>query len=337
MTTTSFRVILLSALAALTLSPLALRLAPRFKLLDVPGSLPHKKHDHIVPLAGGFVLLVAVLLASWGVVANTGGSLLPVLLMSSVVFVFGVLDDRFGLSAPLKLAGQGLASVGLLLQGVHVLLFPPTLAWANTAITLVWLVGITNAFNFVDSMDGLAVGLAGLAAGFFMLVTQDSGQVGLSLFAAAVLGACVGVFFFNARPAHYFLGDAGSQWLGFVIASLGILYTPQGFQRSQSWFVPILLVGVPIFDTVLIVFSRLRRGLPWYRANMDHSYHRLVRFGVHAARAVVAMQVMQLLLSCLAFVLLSLPPLWANLAFAGVLVGGLALVLWMDSPVRWGE
>ena len=308
---------------------------PRFKLLDVPGSLPHKQHEHTVPLAGGFVLFIVVLAISWEAIFMPAGQILPVFMMSSVVFVFGVLDDRFGLSAPLKLAGQGLASAGLLLQGVRVLLFPVAWDWVNIAITLLWLIGITNAYNFVDSMDGLAVGLAGLAAGFFMLVTQEAGQQALSAFSAAVLGACIGVYFFNARPARYFLGDAGSQWLGFVIASLGILYTPVGFLRSQSWFVPILLVGVPIFDTVLIVISRLRRRLPLYMAGMDHSYHRLVAFGVVNTRAVLAMHIMQLSLSCLAFLLLSLPPLWANLAFGGVLLGGLGLLLWMDSRSRW--
>jgi UDP-GlcNAc:undecaprenyl-phosphate GlcNAc-1-phosphate transferase len=149
------------------------------------------------------------------------------------------------------------------------------------------------------------------------------------------MGACIGVYFFNVSPARLFIGDAGSQWLGFMLAAIGIVYTPVGFLRSQSWFVPILLVGVPIFDTVLIVISRLRRRKPLFRANLDHSYHRLVHFGMDSVRSVLAMHVTALLLNCLAFILLASEPLWANVLFGLVLLGGLALAVWMDRRARW--
>jgi UDP-GlcNAc:undecaprenyl-phosphate GlcNAc-1-phosphate transferase len=335
MTFESFRLIFLSVLAALLLSPLALRLAPRLGLIDIPGSLPHKQHNRSVPMMGGWVLFLTVLLIAPGLFSGGFTELGWVLATSLIVFVFGVIDDRVGLSAPPKLIGQGIAALALITTGIQVQLFAPANDWINLVITFVWLVGITNAFNFVDSMDGLAVGLAVLSAGFFMLVAQDAGQVTLSSFAAVLMGGCIGVYFFNASPARMFLGDAGSQWLGFILAAIGILYTPQGFLRTQSWFVPILLVGVPIFDTGLIVFSRLRRRLPVYRARMDHTYHRMVHFGVDSGHAVLAMHIAELLLSCLAFVLLSFSPLWANLSFAVLLAGGFSLLLWMDSRARW--
>jgi UDP-GlcNAc:undecaprenyl-phosphate GlcNAc-1-phosphate transferase len=335
MTLPAFRLIFFSVILALALCPFAIRLAARLRLVDVPGSLPHKQHTRSMPLTGGWVLLLTMLLVGGPAIAGPRSELIPILASSLIVFLFGVVDDRIGLSAPYKLLGQGAASAVLILSGVQVLLFPPSLNWANIALTVIWLVGIANAFNFVDSMDGLAVGLAALSSGFFMLVALESGQTELSSLSAVLMGACIGVYFFNVSPARLFIGDAGSQWLGFMLAAIGIVYTPVGFLRSQSWFVPILLVGVPIFDTFLIVMSRLRRRRPLFRANLDHSYHRLVRFGLDSTRSVLAMHVAALLLNCLAFILLAATPLLANVLFGLVLLGGLVLAIWMDGRVRW--
>lgn len=335
MTITVFRVLFLSTCAALLLSPVAIRIAPRLNLLDIPGSLPHKLHDRAVPLVGGWVIFIAVLLVGGGLAPQSTDLLGPILLASAVIFVFGVLDDRFGFSAPMKLIGQGLATLLLVFMGIQVRLLPADWNWLNITLTVLWLVGMTNAFNFVDSMDGLAVGLAAVSSAFFILITQEAGQPLLATFSAIILGACIGVFFYNLMPARLFLGDAGAQWLGFVLAAIGMVYTPQGSLRSQSWFIPILLLGVPIFDTTLILVSRLRRGRAWYRANTDHTYHRMVHFGMEKDRAVAAMHIMSLLLGSLAFLLFSLPPLWANLGFAGIALGGLGLLLWMDSRARW--
>ncbi len=335
MTIPYFRLIFFSVMLALMLSPFAVRLAPRLRLIDIPGSLPHKQHTRSVPLMGGWVLLLTLLVIAAPALAGSTTEIIPILASSLIVFLFGVVDDRIGLSAPYKLLGQGAAAAVLILSGVQVQLFAPALNWANLLITVVWLVGITNAFNFVDSMDGLAVGLAALSSGFFMLVALGAGQGELSSLSAVLMGACIGVYFFNVNPARLFIGDAGSQWLGFMLAAIGIVYTPVGFLRSQSWFVPILLVGVPIFDTVLIVFSRIRRRRPLFRASLDHTYHRLVHFGVDSVRSVLAMHLTALLLNCLAFILLASSPLWANLLFGLVLVGGILLVIWMDARVRW--
>jgi UDP-GlcNAc:undecaprenyl-phosphate GlcNAc-1-phosphate transferase len=214
----------------------------------------------------------------------------------------------------------------LIALGVQVRMLPQN--WINIAITLLWVVGITNAYNFVDSMDGLAIGLGAQAAAFFMLVTFDSGQADLSQLSAILLGACIGCFFFNSSPARFFMGDSGSQFLGFLLAALAIAYNPPGFEQLASWYVPILLMGVPIFDITLVVYSRMRHRQPVYKAARDHSYHRLVSMGMSSNRAVLTMHITALLLGCLAFVALGLPPLTANLIFATILgAGAVALVL----------
>jgi UDP-GlcNAc:undecaprenyl-phosphate GlcNAc-1-phosphate transferase len=184
-------------------------------------------------------------------------------------------------------------------------------------------------------MDGLALGLAGMATAFFTLVMIDAGQPILSQQSALLLGACIGLYIFNSRPARLFLGDSGAQTLGFFLAVLAIAYLPQGAYQSSSWVVPILLLGVPIFDAALVVISRLRRGKPIYSASRDHTYHRLVALGWNSNKAVLIMHIASLLLGCLAFVVLTRPPLIANGIFLTVLiVGGLSLV-YLDNPKRW--
>ncbi len=211
----------------------------------------------------------------------------------------------------------------------------PVNVYLDWLVTFLWVVGITNAFNFVDSMAGLAVGLGGMAAAFFMLVTMDAGQLVLSNHSALILGACIGLFIFNSPPARLFIGDSGAQTLGFILAVLAIAYQPQDANQSSSWVVPIMLLGVPIFDMVLVVISRLRRGKPIYAASRDHTFHRLLALGWTSNRAVLTMQVVSLLLGCLAFVILTRPPILANGIFAAVLiVGGLCLG-YLDSRARW--
>ena len=335
MTFLTFRIIFLAGVVSLLVSPLMIRLMKWVGVVDKPGSAPHKIHHEPVPIAGGGVILFTTVTLSLALGTLRLSPIWRILLPSLVVFAFGYWDDVRRISPQVKLAGQFLATILLIVAGVHVQLFETSMNWLNWGVTFFWVIGITNAFNFVDSMDGLSSGLAGLAAAFFMLATYDSGQIYLSLFSAVIVGVCMGAYFYNTTPAHFFLGDSGAQWLGFSLASLAIAYNPEGFLRSQSWYLPILLVAVPIFDTTLVVFSRLRRGKPVYQANMDHTYHRLVAFGMNRNRAVLLMHVVALLLGCLAFIALEMPPVWANVAFGTCLLAGVATLAWMDSRTRW--
>jgi UDP-GlcNAc:undecaprenyl-phosphate GlcNAc-1-phosphate transferase len=202
-------------------------------------------------------------------------------------------------------------------------------------LTLLWIVGVTNAFNLVDSMDGLSVGLSAWAFAFFTLAMLDSQQHELSLLSAVLLGICIGLYFYNATPARLFLGDAGAQGLGLLLATIAILYTPLETYQTSTWFVPILLVGVPIFDTSLVFFSRLRRGKRFYQGSMDHTFHRLVANGFEPGRAVLAMHLAALCLECAAFVAVSLPPLQSNLVFLACLLAGAGWMIYLDDSKRW--
>jgi len=221
-----------------------------------------------------------------------------------------------------------LAAMILIWQGIRIHMFASQLL--NMTVTCIWMVGITNAFNLVDSMDSLAVGLAAIASVFFLIVTIDSNETDLAFLSALILGSCIGMFDFNATPARTFLGDSGAQFLGFMLATIAMAYTPPGFPQPSSWFVPILLLSVPIFDTSFVVFSRIRRGRPIYKAGQDHVYHRLARLGMSSVQSVTVMHVVALLTGCLAFIALSFPPIWANTLFALVLFCGVLVFMWLE-------
>ena len=332
MTLLNFRFIFFAALFSLIISPAAVQLALKLGLVDRPNAEPHKTHVKAAPLAGGIV--IASIILSFAFAAGLFGSkdVRAILAGGVVVLLFGALDDHKSLSPIWKMVGQVIAAGVMVLLGVQVLLFRINLL--NVGLTLLWVVGVTNAFNFVDSMDGLASGLAGVAAGFFVLVAYESGQLQLSSFSAILVGICAGVYYSTAMPARYFLGDSGAQLLGFVLGGLAIAYNPSGFLPTQSWYIPVLLVGVPIFDTALVIISRLRRHKPIYKSGLDHTYHRLVALGMHPNRAVLTMHFMSILLGCLAFIALSLPPLWSNVVFMACLTAGLVGLIFLEKWYR---
>jgi UDP-GlcNAc:undecaprenyl-phosphate GlcNAc-1-phosphate transferase len=316
-----------ATLITLLVTPVCIALAKSFGLIDHPNSAPHKVHQTPIPRGGGLAIAFVVFLLNFVGGKFQAPDIRAILIASVFILIFGIWDDAKGLSAPVKLIGQVLATILLINQGIQIRMFGDQTI-LNLGVTLLWIVGITNAFNFVDSMDGLVVGLAAIASTFFLFVTIDANQLHLTYMSAVLLGSCIGLFYFNTTPARTFIGDSGAQFLGFMLATLALAYTPPGLPQPSSWFVPILLLGVPIFDTVLVVVSRLLRGKPFYQAGQDHLYHTLAQRGMSQAQAVMTMHVAALLLGCLAFVALLQPPLQANLLFGlAVLTGIAALVI----------
>ena len=324
-----FPLIFWAILTTLAITPLAIQVAVRFRLIDQPNSSPHKIHQQPMPKAGGIAIGLTIVLINFLSGNLQSESIRAILLASLVIFLFGLWDDSYRLSPWWKLVGQILGTIILISQGVHIRMLG-SLTVLNMALTLLWTIGITNAFNLVDSMDGLAVGLAAIASAFFMLVTVDAAQPTLSLLSAIILGSSIGILYFNTLPARTFLGDSGAQFIGFLLAALAIAYTPPGLPQPSSWFVLILLLSVPIFDTSLVVIARLKKRRAVYQAGLDHTYHRLVNLGLPSSRAVLTMHLAAIVSGCLAFMALPLPPLWANAIFAAALLVGLSLLFWLE-------
>lgn len=312
-----------AVLISFVAAPLSISLAWRFRLIDQPGSEAHKIHKLPMPRAGGLIIFFVIVIGSALGGILTSRPIAPIILASIIILAFGIWDDIHGILAPWKLLGQALATAVLLWQDIMVL-FPGNFAF-DVFITFFWVIGITNAFNLVDSMDGLAAGLGGITTSFLILGAFYAGQESLALLGAVLLGGCIGVFYFNFSLSRLFLGDSGSQLLGFILAAIAIVYTPYHLPQASSWFVPILLFSIPIFDTTLVTVSRIRRKMPIYKASRDHTYHRLVGLGMSPLRAVLTMHLVAILIDCVAFVALYLSPVWANVIFGSILLVGLII------------
>jgi UDP-GlcNAc:undecaprenyl-phosphate GlcNAc-1-phosphate transferase len=289
-------VTILAALTALPAAAIVIRLlfaTPlRRRLVAVPSG--DRWHDTATPLFGGIGIFAGLTAGIWAAVAvgavpastQLGGIYAGI----TVLFVAGLVDDLHALPPKAKLATQFAAAVIVLATGTGVrLVHTPVAAWP---LAIVWLVGMTNAFNLLDNMDGLAATLAGIAFTFFAIdaVTIHPDHMHLAI-ATAGACACLGFLPYNLRPggkALVFMGDSGSQVLGFTLAALGL---------AASWNVagstvatlalPILILAVPMLDTTLVTIVRLVEGRPISQGGRDHSSHRLVRFGLSEKNAVL--------------------------------------------------
>ncbi len=325
-------IILASGFISFLATPLMRLLAQTTNFVDKPSS--RKVHITPMPMLGG----VAIYLAVVGAIAISGVSnsysdsskeILGVIIGATVMTLFGLWDDRVGLSPLAKLIGQLVAGAVLIGSGIQVRLFPSQAL--NIGLTLFWVVGICNAINFQDNMDGLAAGLATVASGFFLLLAVME-QLGLvAMLAAALLGASIGFLYYNFNPASLFMGDAGSLLIGFMLAVIGIELKFAGRPLAATWMIPILIMGVPIFDTTLVVISRLRRGKHIYQGGKDHTSHRLVSIlGMTPARSVMTMYLIAIALGLVAIMLREVTQqqawLWL-VGLVGVLIGAL---LWLE-------
>lgn len=331
---TLWLLILLSAMIiAMLATPVARAVAFRIGMVDHPA--PRKLHTRPMPLLGGAALYLAVLIALLVLEDRYNlPQLAGILVGATAISFLGIWDDRWGLRPLIKLAGQTVVAGVVMAAGVTVSLFPwPIL---NALITLLWLVGITNAFNLIDNMDGLSGGIGAVSAAFFLLLAALNGQYLVGTLSAAVLGACIGFLRYNFNPASIFMGDAGSLFLGFLMAVLGVKLRFPNNVAFVTWMVPVLVLGIPIFDTVLVVLSRLRRGLnPLTTPGKDHLSHRLVRAGMTHREAVLTLYLAQAALGALAMFVAMAGILESYLI--GALVGGFALwALWrLERPPFW--
>jgi len=284
--TTTFLLIFAGALVvAMGATPVARHLALRLGVTDQPS--PRKMHVSPIPLLGGVAIygafIVAILVFGNRFRLHEAFS---ILVGATLMSFLGLWDDRRSLSPLFKLGGQVLAASILVVTGVRIGTFP--WEWINVVVTIGWVVVITNAMNLLDNMDGLSGGVGAAAAIFFLLLAAMNEQYLVGAVSAALVGACFGFLVYNFNPASIFMGDAGSLFLGFILAAVGIkLRFPEGLE-IVTWMVPVLILGLPLFDTTLVIISRLRRGLnPLTTPGKDHLSHRLVALGYTRREAVL--------------------------------------------------
>lgn len=309
---TFWLLLVLAAASAISAAvvPASRRLATWLGAVDHPGE--RKIHSSSMPRLGGvavYVAFIVVVLGGYYVgpslrdtsvpfasvleplreAYRVEAKLLAVIGGATAAFIVGLIDDAFGSRFPvhLKAVGQVLAASFLVFGDVRVSFLPSELL--NSLVTVLWVVGISNAFNFLDNMDGLAAGVALIAAGVLMTNAWLLGELFICLILAAFMGSLLGFLFFNYNPARVFLGDCGSLFIGYVMAALTLLerYVSPASSTLFPVLMPVLVLAVPIIDTTTVVVIRLKERRPIYVGDTRHLSHRLVSLGFSQRAAVL--------------------------------------------------
>ena len=282
---------LIAMSASLLLTPVSGWLAARLGAIDMPNA--RKVHTSPVPRAGGLAVYLAFMAA---VLRNLQFSreIWGIMIGGTIIFVLGFVDDCRGLSARTRIFWQLLAAFIVTFFGLH-LSFPLKLPFGigiSAVLSVIWLVGIVNAFNFMDGIDGLASTMGAVCALLFLGIGWNSSQFPLSFISAALAGACAGFLRMNWRPASIFLGDSGSTFIGFILGCLALYGGWATDNPAVAFSTPLLVLGIPIFDIIYTTVSRVRNGSvtsvrQWLEyAGKDHFHHRLMKLGLGVEQTV---------------------------------------------------
>ncbi|MFN7137749.1 MAG: MraY family glycosyltransferase [Limisphaerales bacterium] len=313
----AFVVAFFSAAGAL---PLWRRWCVKTNLVDDPG---HRKIHHTpIPLAGGLAvftglavpILLGIAVVQLGLLTadlnealrygfgRRSLQLIGILGGAVGMLLIGFADDKWELKPAIKFSAQLAVALIVAACGVRITLFVPNLLFSYF-ITVLWILTVINAFNFMDNMNGLCSGLGAIAGFLFGLIAALSGQYLVALLSFTIAGALLGFLPFNFPKASAFLGDAGSHLVGFLMAISAILPSFYSLKNPNTWAVlsPLLILAVPLADLVIVVILRWRMGKPFYVGDTNHLSHRLVRNGLTQRRAVILIWGMALLVGALAF------------------------------------
>jgi UDP-GlcNAc:undecaprenyl-phosphate GlcNAc-1-phosphate transferase len=287
----------MAAVATSMVTPALAWIARRLDILDHPGG--YKAHSSPTPLLGGLGVAAGVVAGIAPALADSSNTELAGISALAVggitILAAGLIDDVHGLAPRQKfsfqIAATAIAGSCLAILGVRLDLF---LHWPPVPIvllTVLWIVGITNAVNFLDNMNGLCAGLGAVAATSLAMINLRSGEFTVALVAASLAGGCIGFLPFNFPRARIFLGDTGAMLIGFLLAALSVMgvYTRGAEVPVLAVFTPLFVLGMPVLDSILVIVLRLAAGHPPWVGDQRHISHRLVRRGLHPAPAVVVL------------------------------------------------
>ena len=307
-------------------TPIAREAALRFGVVDQPdGAL--KNHQQPVAYLGGLAVFIAFLL-SIGMTFEFDQELLGLLLASTIVTTVGLIDDFGALTPKPKAIGQVVAVFVLIKSGImiQVAIIP---WWLRLVITVVWLVGLSNAFNLVDILDGLASGLGVISATFLLVVALLNGRLMVAAFTVALIGALLGFLRYNFYPATIYLGDCGSLFIGLTLGALAMVmdYTAH---NPLGWLAPLYILAVPIIDTVYVMVLRIKAGRKIYYGSPDHFPLRVQRrLDGWTAGTVVVSYAVAVVFGAIGLVVLFLDPLSTLIITAVVGVTVTGLLVWL--------
>ncbi len=326
--------ILAAAVVSFALTPLVKRFAVRFGFVDVPKD-GRRMHNRPIPTIGGLAIYAAFVLVVL-VMSNISRQMLGILCGGTIILIMGVLDDKYDLNAHLKIVVQFAAALIPVIQGTVISYVTNPLPVGNPyiplgalsiPITVIWIVAITNAVNFIDGLDGLSVGVCSISCLSMSVIALSLGQGSEAVILGALLGACLGFLPYNLNPARIFMGDTGATFLGFILACMSVsglfkLYT------MISFAIPILVLGVPIFDITFATLRRIHHHVSPMHSDRSHIHHRLIDVGFNQRQSVAILYVVASLLGVFAVMLSTSGSGKALMVLAAaVAVGIIALVL----------
>lgn len=317
--------LLVAAAISFCTTPLIKLLARKVGAMDVPKD-ERRMHHRPIPRMGGLAIFLGFIV-SFLIFGEINREIQGILLGAVIIIILGVLDDILTLKALPKFLVQLVAAVIVVLHGCrieHFLGFSLP-AWLSYPISVIWIVAITNAVNFIDGLDGLAAGVSAISAGTMLVVAlllvPDGTAMISAILLAGIVGACIGFIPFNFNPASIFMGDTGSTFLGFMLASVSIF----GLFKTYaviSFAVPFLVLGLPIFDICFAVIRRLAKGQSPMHADRGHVHHRLIDMGFSQKQAVAISYLLSAILGLSAVVLTDRGEIQALIFLAAVVVVG---------------
>ena len=330
--------LLTAAVVALISTPVVRSLAFRIGAVDVPKD-GRRMHDHPIPRMGGLAIFFGFILSVLLFLPLTQ-QLRGMLLGAVIIVILGIFDDIYALPAKLKFLVQIAAALLAVwagnriygLSNINIFSSDPywELGWLSYPISIFWIVGITNAVNLIDGLDGLACGVSTISSMTLLVIALVVSEPDVALLMAALAGACIGFLPYNLNPARIFMGDTGSTFLGFVLAVVSI----QGlfkFYTIISFAAPFLILGLPIFDTAFAILRRLAKGQSPMTPDRGHIHHRLIDMGFTQKQAVAVLYVISAILGLSAVVLTTNGTVRAMLFLIALCVaGGVAAKLFLS-------
>ncbi len=316
----------------IALIPLLIRLSARLGLVDDPGA-ERKVHSVVMPRTGGLGIIVGVALPLLFLLPIKG-EILYLFGGCAIIVIFGLLDDRMELSYKWKLFGQALAAILVMSGGIvaHKLPFfglESAPVWLSYPITFFFLVGVVNGVNFSDGLDGLAAGTSIIALLLIFMLALEADNYQVAMVALTVVGGVLGFLRYNTFPAHIFMGDAGSQFLGFIIACLALMVT-QSEISPYSAFLPVLILGIPIMDILQVIPVRVHKKLPLPGPDKEHFHHQINKLGFTHTEVVGTVYVLQAVLMTGAYVFRFYSDLVLAGFYAVFVCGVLGALLWAN-------
>ena len=326
--------LLLAAVVSFALTPLVKLFSVKVGAIDVPKD-NRRMHDHPIPRLGGLAIFLGFMFTVLLMVPLNGPER-GMLLGAVIIVVLGIFDDIYALPAKLKFVVQIVAALVAVLSGnrIQVLSNPNIFSeeplwalpsWLSIAVTVVWIVAITNAVNLIDGLDGLACGVSTIGSATMLVIALLVSEPDVAMIMGALVGACVGFLPYNLNPAKIFMGDTGATFLGYIMATMSV----QGMFKMYtmiSFVAPFLILGLPIFDVCFAVVRRLSKGQSPMQPDRSHVHHRLIDMGLSQKQAVGMLYVISAILGLTAVMLTTSGALKAMIFLVAMALA--ALIAW---------